>query len=73
MIFTHIHQFFLHEHSSSVFTGNKVTDFKSRSPGLNPGQVVRMGAVVCLRLTNLGMLRQQWVQNLLSLLGALRF
>lgn len=66
MIFTHVHQLFLHDHGSSVFTGNKGTNFKSRSLALDPGEDVRMGAVVHLDLIGLGMWRQQWEQNLSS-------
>lgn len=41
MIFTHVHQIFLHEHDYSVFTGNKVTNFRSRSLSFSPGEDVR--------------------------------
>lgn len=64
MIFTHIHQLFLHDHGSSVFAGNKATSFKSRSLGLDLGEDVRMGAVVHLRHINLEIWKQRWGQNL---------
>lgn len=71
MIFTRVHQLFLHEHGSSVFTGNKVTKFKSRSLGLEPGEDVRMGAVVHLHPISLGMWACHQEENLPSPLRAL--